>query len=88
MVEFFDDRHQAVADSYTHNRIAWLSVEDRPGADRMIVVLERDPTINSLEISETVVESRPVIHISGKIIDTDFQIYLVWPIPEMPTKSP
>jgi hypothetical protein len=80
MVEMFDDHHEAISHSYMNQKIAWLEVADRQAADRLLVRLEGDVTIKNVEIAETVVESRPVIHVSGKIIDSDFQLYLVWPI--------
>ena len=87
MDEIFDDRHQAIFYSHTYNKIAWLEVKDRQAADRMLAKLNDDVTLNHIETTETVIESRPVIHVTGKIIDLDFQLYLVWPVDSM-TKSP
>ena len=80
MVEMFDDLHEAISHSYMNQKIAWLDVADRQAADDLLVRIEGDVTIKNIETTETVLESRPVIHVSGKIIESDFQLYLVWPI--------
>lgn len=80
MVEIFDDLDEAISHSYLNQKIAWLEVEDRQAADQLLIRLEDDVTIKCIETTEIVLESRPVIHVSGKIIESDFQLYLVWPI--------
>jgi hypothetical protein len=78
MAEIFDDLDQAIHHSYMSGEIAWLEVGDLQTANRLLVRLRRDVTINNLEVNELVLDSRPVIHVSGKIIESDFQLYLVW----------
>src|SRR5579859_6230286 len=76
MQEIFDDVDMAITQSYTYKEIGWLTVQDRAAAERVLLRLEEDPCVNHVETTETVVDSSQAIHVSGKLIDTDFQIYL------------
>jgi len=78
MTEIFDDLDEAIFHSETYQKIAWLKVDHRQAADRLLARIQDDVTLNNIKITETLVGSRPVIHVAGKIIESDFQLYLVW----------
>jgi len=87
MVEMIEDLYEAVHDSYMNGTIPRLEVEDREAADRQIARLESNLAVKNIEVTETVLESRPALKVSATVVESDFQLYIVWPIDRV-TNSP